>query len=167
MSPNVQTVVARLQVREGGIVTQNDGPNGVAQTTWFGQTLEWLQAYKLPIPDSPSAAASNWASFMTQENLDVVCDFDLELGDVVTDACVNDGAPVGIEFLQKALGVTADGAMEIGGETLTALAKSDARAIRANVLAENVEYHMALTPKDDAFMAGWGTRLGAQIRRLA
>lgn len=166
MTPNVGTVIARIQAREGGVANVGDG-QGV---TYYGQTLDWLRSHRLPIPDSESAAASNWAAWMTAEHLDAVCAFDLELGDAVCDACVNDGEATGIAFLQEALGVTADG--EIGPETLAALGRAASpRGLLVQVLAADARYHGALITKDPAHEAayaeGWANRLAGKIVRLA
>jgi len=164
MSPNVQAVIARILAREGGVADVGDG---MGATRW-GQTEDLLAEYGLTAPNTPQEAAGNYAKWISFERLDEVCDFDLELGDDVADACVNDGAGQGIEFLQRALGVTADG--RIGPLTIAAMQKANPRALRAAVLAEDIEFHgrlIARNPSEAKYAAGWAARQAEKVRRLA
>ncbi len=165
MSPNVQAVIERILVREGGVADVGDG----AGVTRWGQTSSWLASYGLPVPTTRAEAAANYARWMSIVHLDVVCDFDLELGDDVCDAAVNEGVLPAVESLQRPLGVGVDGA--IGPNTIAAMMKADPHVLRGAVLAEDIQYHGRLIAKAPSqfarYAAGWANRQAEKVRRLA
>ena len=162
---NVQAVIERILVREGGVADVGDG----AGVTRWGQTNAWLATYGLPVPTSRAEAADNYARWMAMVHLDAVCDFDLELGDDVCDAAVNEGVLPAVQSLQRPLGVTADGVF--GPGTIAAMQKADPHVLRCAVLAEDIQYHgrlIATAPTRFAkFAGGWANRQAEKVRRLA
>lgn len=149
---------------------------GVAQVpgeTWitrYGQTPDWLTTWGLPVPDSPEAAAENYAAWMGKIRLDVVCDLDVALGAAVTDWAVHSGHTTAIRGLQKSIGVDADGVM--GPKTLAALGVvSNGPTWRRRVLGVHcarLEFlGRLITDAPDRharFAAGWLTRMAANLR---
>lgn len=74
----------------------------------------------------------------------------------VFDAAVNSGPTQAARWLQRALGVEADGI--IGTRTLQAAYAQDARALRLRMLAQRLRF-MAGLPNWPAFSRGWAKRI--------
>lgn len=74
----------------------------------------------------------------------------------VFDAAVNSGTGQAALWLQRALGVTADGV--IGPKTLAAASQVNAEALRMRVLAQRLKF-MAKLPNWPAFSRGWANRI--------
>lgn len=74
----------------------------------------------------------------------------------VFDAAVNSGPAQATKWLQRALGVEADGV--IGPKTLAAAYAQDARALRLRMLAQRLRF-MAGLPNWPAFSRGWARRI--------
>lgn len=74
----------------------------------------------------------------------------------VFDAAVNSGPVQAARWLQRALGVDADGI--IGTRTLQACYAQDARALRLRMLAQRLRF-MAGLPNWPAFSRGWARRI--------
>lgn len=74
----------------------------------------------------------------------------------VFDAAVNSGPTQAARWLQRALGVEADGI--IGTRTLQACYAQDARALRLRMLAQRLRF-MAGLPNWPAFSRGWARRI--------
>ncbi len=165
MTPNVQIVVNRVFQREGGVKDVGDG----AGVTRWGQTDQWLKTFGLPTPQTIEQAAANYAEWMAQTKLDVIVDKDVELGDDVVDLAVNTGTQTAIRILQTALGVVSDGT--IGKDTLAMVAFVNARHLRVEVLARDIEYHGRLITLHpdlyDQFASGWANRAAGKVRSLA
>ena len=74
----------------------------------------------------------------------------------VFDAAVNSGPTQAARWLQRALGVEADGI--IGTRTLQACYAQDARALRLRMLAQRLRF-MAGLPNWPSFSRGWARRI--------
>lgn len=75
---------------------------------------------------------------------------------IVFDGAVNSGPRQAVLWLQRALGVEADGI--IGTRTLQACYAQDARALRLRMLAQRLRF-MAGLPNWPAFSRGWARRI--------
>ncbi len=80
------------------------------------------------------------------------------------DSCVNHGTGQAAKFLQRALGVTDDGA--IGPKTLAAVREDDAACrieqVCTNILDQRESFYLKLAekdPKQKAFIRGWLNRI--------
>jgi lysozyme family protein len=74
----------------------------------------------------------------------------------VFDAAVNSGPSQATKWLQRALGVEADGV--IGPKTLAAAYAQDANALRMRMLAQRLRFMTSLT-NWPAFSRGWARRI--------
>ena len=74
----------------------------------------------------------------------------------VFDAAVNSGPVQATRWLQRALGVTADGV--IGPQTLAAAYAQDMHALRSRLLSQRLRF-MANLPNWPAFSRGWARRI--------
>lgn len=160
-SRNVEAVIAKIELEEGGVTTLNDG---AGETRW-GQTQGWLDQFDLPVPTTAQEAAENWRRWMAITHLDQVCDLEPRLGFIVADFEANAGR--GIRALQDALLVKADGV--IGPQTLAALKTADLQDVRCHVVAARARaYGDALhNPTNAQFARGWMTRLAESIDDLS
>jgi lysozyme family protein len=82
----------------------------------------------------------------------------------VFDAAVNHGVTQAIRFLQRALGVTADGV--VGPDTLAALRSASMPDVLARFNAERLQFYSSL-PSWPTFGAGWRQRLASNMRYAA
>lgn len=80
----------------------------------------------------------------------------------VFDAAVNSGVEQAVKWLQRVVGVPADGA--IGPQTLAAVAKADA-LVPARFLGVRLQF-MTDLPVWGAFGKGWSRRIAANLMRL-
>ena len=165
MTTNVSGVIDRVLLHEGGVADVGDGKG----TTYFGQTLDWLATFGLPIPDSREAAKLNYALWLKKTGLDSVCEADPALGAAVVDWAVHSGHVVAVKALQRALNVAADGRM--GPDTRHALfANTPAgyRRVLVAVYAERLQFlGRAITNNPgelSRYAAGWMNRMAANIR---
>lgn len=78
----------------------------------------------------------------------------------VFDGAVNSGVRQSVIWLQRALGVVADGA--IGPKTLAAAAAADPDALRGRVLSQRLVFLTSLPTWPD-FGRGWTRRIAAQL----
>lgn len=75
---------------------------------------------------------------------------------IVFDSAVNSGPRQAVLWLQRALGVAADGA--VGPQTLTTAYAQNTPALRARILAQRLRF-MAGLPNWPAFSRGWASRI--------
>lgn len=158
-------LIAKVMLREGGVADVGDGKG----LTRWGQTPGWLAQFNLPIPDSPQAAASNYAEWIRLTGLDAVIGDEADpAADFVIDFAVHSGHIPAIKLLQNALGVTADGV--IGPKTRTALEWADRRWLAFAVIAGEMKYQGGLitdNPDRHARWArGWANRNAAKLLTL-
>jgi lysozyme family protein len=166
MTPAVKAVIQRVLLHEGGIADVGDG-KGV---TRYGQTPDWLATWGLTPPDSPEAAAENYAAWMAKIGLDAVCDTDVTLGCAVTDWAVHSGHVTAIKGLQQALGVTPDGVL--GPKTRHALLAPGNgpawRRLTLGVHCARLEFLGRLLTdhpeKHAKYAAGWLNRMATNLR---
>lgn len=160
---SVDTVIARIVAREGGIADVGDG-RGV---TRYGQTSAWLQTFGYPVPTSPDEAAENYRRWLHDTGLEAVATVADVLADAVIDWAVHSGHQVAIRAMQAALGVTPDGI--IGPITRGALARADRGTAAKQVVADRVRYVGRIVRRDPRaarFAAGWANRLAALVEAL-
>jgi len=163
---SVEEAFRLIAVEEGGVGDNHDGKG----TTYYGQTLDWLKSYGLPIPQSPEQAMSNWSVWAAKTKLDQLAapTFD-ELLHIVLDYAVHSGSFQAIKSLQCALRVNADGV--IGPQTIAALGKSNRNSIAHGVIAASMELQgIIITKHPDVnakFAEDWAARNARMVRRLA
>lgn len=78
----------------------------------------------------------------------------------VFDAAVNSGVSQSVKWLQRALGVSADGA--IGPQTLAAAKAADGQALKAKMLGARLQF-MADLPTWPSFGRGWARRIASLL----
>lgn len=158
-------IIAEVIKREGGVSDIGDG-KGI--TRW-GQTPGWLAQFNLPIPDSPEAAASNYAEWLRLTGLDAVIGETADpAADFVIDFAVHSGHIPAIRLLQTVLGVTADGVM--GPKTRAAIEWADRRWLAFAVIAGEMKYQGGIITDNPAKHArwarGWANRNAAKLLQL-
>lgn len=159
----MDTVVARVIFREGDVADVGDG-KGV--TRW-GQTLDWLEAHGLPVPESPEDAAENYRRWLDMTRLVEVCDANDALADSTIDYAVHSGDSRGIKALQAALEVRPDG--KIGPVTVSAIRSCDRQATARRIVAARIRHVGAILSSDwqqARYAKGWLSRLAAQVEGL-
>jgi lysozyme family protein len=82
----------------------------------------------------------------------------------VFDAAVNSGVKQAAMWLQRAVGVTADGV--IGPQTLAAVGRQNAQALASQMLGQRLEF-MASLPTWPAFGRGWARRVAELLKDAA
>jgi lysozyme family protein len=78
----------------------------------------------------------------------------------VFDAAVNSGVSQSVKWLQRALGVSDDGA--IGPKTLAAAQAADGHLLKAKMLGERLQF-MADLPTWPSFGRGWARRVASLL----
>jgi lysozyme family protein len=162
---NLETAVKNVLVHEGG---WSNHPRDPGKATMRGVTQKVYDAYR----DRQNATRQSVrhitnlevATIYKQQYWDVIRGNDLPTGIdyVVFDGAVNSGPGQSVKWLQRALGVRADGVM--GQVTLAAVqAHPDYVALVDKILALRLAFLKALETWDD-FGKGWTRRL-AGVRR--
>ena len=82
----------------------------------------------------------------------------------VFDAAVNSGVKQAAMWLQRAVGVTADGV--IGPQTLAAVGRRNPQALASQMLGQRLEF-MASLPTWPAFGRGWARRVAELLKDAA
>lgn len=164
MNPYVETLIARLLAREGGVKDIGDG----AGVTRWGQTAEWLNNWHLPIPNTVEDAAANYRVWLGLTNLNIIAGINLELADSLADWAINSGEEIPFEHFQRLL-VAAGAHIKVDGIiglfTLHAYyAHPDDSALRANLLADRLEFLGAWMSTHPTLAARLG---GGLVNRVA
>lgn len=170
---NTERILSDILRREGGYVNHPADRGG---PTKFGITAQTLGAWRKL--GRPATAAEVQA--LTEEEARAIYRqrYLVEPGfaaithpallALLVDAAVHAGPKRAVEWLQSALGVTADGV--IGPKTRAALAQADPEALYAKVLAQRLRHLGRLItqdPKQSAFAAGWMNRMAEFVERAA
>lgn len=161
----IHDVITKILEDEGGIADVHDG-KGV---TRFGQTPQWLDDNGLVPPSSAADAAANYEAWMQRVGLTAICERDGFVGWIVTDMAVHSGLTQAVKTLQRALGVTDDGAM--GPQTRQRFeAVAGQPMLARKLVAERVKFVgslLASTSVDRRKWArGWMNRLARQIEAI-
>lgn len=146
----------KLLGHEGGYVDHPSDPGGA--TRWgVTERVARANGYTGHMRDFPELAARHiyrreyWQAVRADELPPVV-------RYAVFDAAVNSGVKQSIRWLQRALGVTDDGA--IGPVTLRAAREADQHALLGRLLAQRLEF-MASLSTWPAFGRGWARRIAS------
>lgn len=153
---NFDQAFTELLGHEGGFVDHPSDPGGA--TRWgVTERVARANGYTGNMRDFPQAAAkhiyrrSYWDAVRADELPDVI-------RYAVFDAAVNSGARQSIQWLQSALGVTADG--KIGPLTMAAVKKADPLKLKGKLLSQRLEF-MASLSTWPAFGRGWARRIAS------
>lgn len=156
------TIFERLMLHEGGYVNHPNDPGG---ETMYGVTKRVAQAHgywgdmrKLPKSLAKEITEKSYYKAVKGDQLDRLIAWQL------TDAAYNHGNRQAVKFLQRAVGVTADGL--IGQRTLAAVAEMDKNDVVFLFLAERLEFFTNLRIWQ-TFGKGWARRIVGNLRYAA
>lgn len=152
----------RLMAHEGGYVNNPKDPGG--ETMW-GVTKRVAREYgyngsmrQLPKATAQAIADKLYWQAVQGDKLDKMIAWQL------VDAAYNHGNRQAVKFLQKAVGVTADGI--IGPKTLAAVAAKDKNDVVFLFLAERLQFFTDLKTWP-TFGRGWARRVVGNLRWAA
>ena len=155
-------IFERLMLHEGGYVNHPNDPGG--ETMW-GVTKRVAQAHgyhgsmrKLPKALAKQITEKSYYKAVKGDQLDRLIAWQL------TDAAYNHGNRQAVKFLQRAVGVTADGL--IGPRTLAATAEMDKNDVVLLFNAERIEFYTGLRGWI-SFGKGWARRVAGNLRYAA
>lgn len=155
-------IFERLMKHEGGYVNHPSDPGG---ETMYGVTKRVAQAHgyfgdmrKLPKSLAKQITEQSYYKAVKGDQLDRLIAWQL------TDAAYNHGNRQAVKFLQRAVGVTADGL--IGPRTLAAVAAMDKNDVVFLFLAERLEFFTNLRIWQ-TFGKGWVRRIVGNLRYAA
>ena len=155
-------IIERLMKHEGGYVNHPNDPGG---ETMYGVTKRVAQAHgyfgdmrKLPKSTAKAITEKSYYKAVKGDQLDRLIAWQL------TDAAYNHGNRQAVKFLQRAVGVTADGL--IGPRTLAAVAEMDKNDVVFLFLAERLEFFTNLSIWQ-TFGKGWARRIVGNLRYAA
>lgn len=176
MSTRFDQCLARVLEHEGGF-SDHPADKGGATNRGITQAVydDWRSSRGFPRqPVSGISGDEVRSIYLARYWLLGKCDqLPAPLDYVHFDGCVNHGIGQASKFLQRALGVVADGA--IGPITLAAVREEDRAGrvddICASILDQREEFYTRLTikdPKQSVFLKGWlGRIVGIRGRGLA
>lgn len=155
--------------REGGFVNHPADRGGPTKYGITAATLgEWRKLGRRATVDEVRGLAESEARSIYRQQYITAPGFesvtDRHLLELLVDAGIHSGPKRAAQWLQAALGVTADGV--IGPQTRAALAASDQAALRRKVIGERVRFLGRLITSDPAqavFAAGWMNRMAEFI----
>lgn len=155
-------IFERLMLHEGGYVNHPNDPGG--ETMW-GVTKRVAQAHgyhgsmrHLPKALAKQITEKSYYKAVKGDQLDRLIAWQL------TDAAYNHGNRQAVKFLQRAVGVTADGL--IGPRTLAATAEMDKNDVVLLFNAERIEFYTGLRGWI-SFGKGWARRVAGNLRYAA
>lgn len=155
-------IFERLMLHEGGYVNHKNDPGG--ETMW-GVTKRVAQAHgyhgdmrKLPKLLAKQIAEKSYYKAVKGDQLDRLIAWQL------TDAAYNHGKRQAVKFLQRAVGVSADGL--IGPRTLAAVTAMDKNDVVLLFNAERIEFYTGLRGWI-SFGKGWARRVAGNLRFAA
>ena len=156
------TIFERLMLHEGGYVNHKNDPGG--ETMW-GVTKRVAQAHgyhgdmrKLPKSLAKQITENSYYKAVKGDQLDRLIAWQL------TDAAYNHGNRQAVKFLQRAVGVSADGL--IGPRTLAAVTAMDKNDVVLLFNAERIEFYTGLRGWI-SFGKGWARRVAGNLRYAA
>ncbi len=168
----IDEIISGIVKREGGYVNH---PNDKGGPTNFGITLGTLKAHRnnqsltaddvRNMPRSEAEAIYRFR-YIQKPGFDQIKDE--ALLEQVIDAGVNHGVTAASMFLQRAVGVRADG--KVGPQTIAALEKLPRSVAFARFTSERALYFGAILEKNKSqlvFAAGWFNRLAHVIDSYA
>jgi lysozyme family protein len=169
----IDTILDEILRREGGYVNHPADRGG---PTHFGITAQTLGAWrKLGRPATAAevqalteteARAIYRQQYITAPGFETITH--PALLHLLVDAAVHSGPKRAVQWLQTALGVTADGV--IGPKTRAALAHADPGVLYGKVLGQRLRHLGRLItndPKQSAFAAGWMNRIAEFVEGVA
>jgi len=144
---------------EGGFV---DNPNDPGGRTNFGVTQNVYDASrKKDVKNiTPPEVKKIYAEFWLRARADLIADYSPELATVHFDAAINSGPAQAAKFLQRAIGVIADG--HIGPQTLALMKSQSPRDVIRLYMREREIFYINLIlrrPTSLEFLKGWLFRL--------
>lgn len=150
--------IAHVLAHEGGYVDHPADPGGATNmgithktlAAWRGRSVSKAEVKALTRMEAEAIYRANYWAAVKADQLPAGVDH------VVFDAAVNSGPGQAARWLQRALGVTADGA--IGPVTLAAAAKTDARDLIERYTETRMNFLRGL-PTWKNFKNGWTTRV--------
>ena len=164
MNP-IDTILDEIIRREGGYVNHPADRGGPTNFGITAQTLgSWRQlgrpatAAEVQALTETEARAIYRQQYITGPGFETITD--AALLHLLVDAGVHSGPKRAVQWLQSALGVTADGV--IGPKTRAALAAADQGVLYGKVLGQRLRHLGRLItndPKQSAFAAGWMNRM--------
>jgi lysozyme family protein len=153
------TAFHRLLGHEGGYSCHPNDPGG--ETMW-GCTVAVARAhgYQGPMRELPcdTAKAIYRTSYWDKVRAD---ELPAEVRFDVFDAAINSGPAQAVKWLQRAAGVTADGA--IGPHTIAAAQAMDGRALMARFTGQRLDFMTDLKTWP-TFGRGWAKRIAANLK---
>jgi lysozyme family protein len=162
--PNVEEVIRRILLREGGPTDLNDG---AGHTYTGGQTTIWLTQYGLTAPKTWGDAATNVRTWIGLVGLTTLINKDFELGDDVADFAYNAGTRTAFKALQTILNVPIDGVF--GVQTLTACLALPIPhwSFDIRFAVARMKWYASLGPSDQQFESGLQNRMAGIFEDIA
>jgi len=165
MRENFEKCLAMVLKHEGGFVNHPKDPGGMTNLgvtrkvweEWVGHSVDELTMRSLGPEDVAPLYKKNYWDKCRCDDLPSGVDF------AVFDLAVNSGPGRSSKFLQKSLGVAADGA--IGPATLTAVSQANPQELASKICTIRLEFLQAL-PTWGTFGKGWGRRV-AEVEKTA
>lgn len=170
---SIEQILDDILRREGGYVNHPADRGGPTKFGITAQTLgEWRRLGRAASAEEVRALTEEEARAIYRQRYLVEPGFEAithpALLALLVDSAVHSGPKRAVQWLQTALGVTADGV--IGPKTRAALAQADPGALYAKVLGQRLRHLGRLItqdPKQSAFAAGWMNRLAEFVEGAA
>lgn len=146
---------------EGGYVNDPDDRGGATNKGITQNTYDqWNVANDLPMSDVKTITDKEVHRIYRMQywavgKCSAISNYDQSLAVVHFDACVNHGVKQAAKFLQRAIGVKADGV--IGAKTIDRLARTQSNVVR-NYMEQRRAFYRHITTKRAAntkFLSGW------------
>jgi len=162
---DIDAILDRIIRREGGYVNHPADRGGATNFGITAQTLgNWRKLGRPATVAEVMALTETEARAIYRQQYIAGPGFEAithpALLNLLVDAAVHSGPKRAVQWLQTALGVTADGV--IGPKTRAALAQANIGLLYAKVLGERLRHLGRLItndPKQSAFAAGWMNRM--------
>lgn len=158
-------ILDEIIAREGRAFTNDPVDHG--GPTRYGITLDTLARHRRRVVTAADVAALTEPEARDIYRARYIRPFDsipdATLRAFLIDAGVQHGTATAAKFLQRAIGVTADG--KIGPRTLAALNASQARLAYLETYAERVRFYGRILERDRTqrkYAAGWFIRIASQ-----
>jgi lysozyme family protein len=158
----IEKTIDKILAREGGFVNDPADRGGATNYGITAGTLgDWRNLKRHATSEEVQALSMAEARAIYRANYVEPFLFvgDPELLDVVVDCAVNSGPPQAVKFLQRALGVVADGI--VGDITRNAVGASVVPKLKLRFVAARVKFlgeFVANNPSQLRFIRGWLNR---------
>ena len=146
--------IERVLVHEGGDADDPRDPGGRTRWGISQKTYPTLDIRKLTRADAIALYRRDVWEPIQGDALPPALAFQL------LDAAVNHGTARAVRWLQRALGIVADG--KLGPKTLAAISRSEQSSLLLRFLAIRLEFYADLE-RFDAFGRGWTRRMAANL----